>query len=138
MPSYRALPEARLVLFRPQGSLDPLDLKALIEPCSYERGHSQRWDRLLDLSRVKHFALDYAGLSDLSSTLEPGDRSGEDLQPIFRMAILCSDSYAFGMARMMASVLDRNGIETRVFRDLQVLGDWLGLSPKLLMGEQGA
>jgi len=54
------------------------------------------------------------------------------------MAILCSDSYAFGMARMMASVLDRNGIETRVFRDLQVLGDWLGLSPKLLMGEQGA
>jgi len=118
--------------------LDPLDLKALIEPCSYERGHSQRWDRLLDLSRVEHFALDYAGLSDLSSTLEPGDRSEEGRRPIFRMAILCSDSFSFGMARMTASVLERNGIETRVFRNLKELGTWLGLSPDVLTGELGA
>jgi len=130
--SYRVLSDAHLVLFRPSGTLDIEGLRRVLQPLRQETPAAPRWDRFLDFTHVEEFDLDYRALMSLSASLaQEGIRQRAE-GPCFRVAMLCSQPYSFGLARMIASILDRNGIEARPFRDLESLRAWLGLPPDAL------
>lgn len=130
--TYRVLSDAHLVLFRPGGCLDVEGLRRVLQPLRYETPGAPRWDRFVDFTDVEEFDLDYRRLMSLSASLaQEGIRQGGE-GPFFRVAMLCRQPYAFGLARMIASILDRNGIEARPFRDMDSLRSWLGLPPDAL------
>ncbi len=131
---YRTLPQSHLAMFRPERSLDHATLQAMLEPLGFENELEGQWNRLLDFTQVTEFDLDYPGLTAISSALDRADRFDPRQEPRFRVAILCLDSFAFGLARMIASVLERNGIEIRPFRNLRELSSWFQIPRETLQG----
>jgi hypothetical protein len=137
LASYRILTESHLILFRPRGTFDEKDLRRVLERLHFEAPGTPRWNRFVDFTAVEEFDLDYQGVMSESAKLAHGGRPQPGEEPIFRVAILCTQPFAFGLARMIASILERNGIETRAFRDLETLSSWMAMPPDALMSEQG-
>jgi hypothetical protein len=115
-------PQARLIVYVVEGNATSdearLFLDAVLAHPAYQRGFTFLGDRR-DVVRGPTSAYVY-GITD-----EVNARATQ-IAPC-RWAVIVSDTYAYGMARMWAIMTERSGVQILPFRTAKAATDWLGV-----------
>jgi hypothetical protein len=109
----------RVVLTRAWDVLTFTELRDVMTRIAADPAFDASFSSLADLSGVTSIAIDPTGVASVARAPLFG--------PATRRAIVAPTDLAFGMARMFATYADQASQDVRVFRDMALATDWLGL-----------
>lgn len=113
--------ESDLFVVEMSGAITTRDFIRLAEEVlAFERTQQTTPNRLTDISRVTHLAVNYAEIERVAHLR----RASLPANPI-RSAVFASTPMQFGMARMFQSLNNHPGVTVEVFRDLPSALAWL-------------
>jgi hypothetical protein len=113
-----------LMVGRPKGILDAQTAARIVELVEIKEVETETgFNRFCDLSRLEAIQLSLAEVEQLGerrSLFNPN-------QVRVKSAFLATNPLAFGIARMYQQLLNSPRIEVRVFSELDVAAEWLGV-----------
>jgi hypothetical protein len=119
-----------LMVGRPKGILDARAAERIVEFIELKEFDSENgFNRFCDLTALEGIQLSFSEILYLAirrSSFNP------DYAPV-KSAFLAIHPFAFAIARMYEQMLCSPRIEVRVFGELKLAAEWLGVSPDKLM-----
>lgn len=120
-----------LVIWRPIGTMDTqkiLDfIKFLNESSASKDPH---FHRFIDLSKINGISVTYDSLSTIAA--QRTTYATESLSRKVKLAILASNSFTYGMARMYESILADEHFEIAIMKTMEEVAKWLDVPESIL------
>lgn len=123
-PGASYLPDHRLLLWHPQGTLDDELADRLVRFVEMqERITEEPFNRYTDLSGLTEVRMNISHVFRIAEQR----RTGYDGEEPVRSAFFCDKLVGFGMARLFETLMEGGPIEVRAFRAQEEVALWLGV-----------